>query len=94
MPRRKPIILPDGVTMEMLDEYARERLNEKRRAEYARDPGRVDQYRLSTYTNFMNRHGLLVIPMPPEQPWNELQQKCIEQSIRKALEQQGGVTNV
>lgn len=91
MPRKATTFnLPEGVTLEMLDEYARQRTNARRRAEYARDPDRVTKYRLATYTNFMQRNGMLVIPMPPALPWSDLQQKCVMQMVKKAMEQQGG----
>lgn len=93
MPRKEPMTLPDGITLEMLDEYARQRENARRRADYARHPERVERHRQATYTNFMNRHSLLVVPMPPPWPWSDLQQKCIMQMIKKAMQEQGGVVN-
>ena len=40
--------LPNGVTVEMLDEYARQRENARRRADYAKHPERVERQRMST----------------------------------------------
>lgn len=51
--------LPEGVTLEMLDEYARERENAARRACYARHPERVMRQRLTSAANLLTRHGLI-----------------------------------
>ena len=89
MPRPKPLDnLPEGVTVEMLDEYARNRENAKRRADYAKHPERVERHRLTTYTNFLNRHGMLVVPTPPPLPWTDLQKRCLIQMLRSAFEEQ------
>lgn len=90
MPRTEWTDLPEGITLEMLDEYARKRENARRRADYAKHPERVERHRLTTYTNFLNRHGQLVIPKPPAPPWSDLQARCLLQMLRCAWEQQGG----
>jgi len=51
--------LPEGVTLEMLDEYARERENAARRESYARHPDRVMRQRLTSAANLLARYGLL-----------------------------------
>lgn len=51
--------LPDGVTLEMLDEYARAQLNASRRASYARHPERVMKQRLTSAANLLCRYGLI-----------------------------------
>ena len=51
--------LPEGVTLAMLDEYARERENAARRASYARHPERVLRQRLTSAANLLTRHGLI-----------------------------------
>ena len=51
--------LPEGVTLDMLDEYARERENAARRASYARHPERVMRQRLTSAANLLTRHGLI-----------------------------------
>lgn len=78
--------LPEGLTLEMLDEYARHKENARRRADYAKHPERVERNRLTTYTNFLNRHGKLVIDCPPALPWNEAQQSAILNELARAME--------
>ena len=51
--------LPEGVTDEMLEEYARERENAARRASYALHPERVLRQRLTSAANLLTRHGLI-----------------------------------
>lgn len=51
--------LPEGVTLEMLDEYARDHENAARRASYARHPERVMRQRLTSAANLLTRHGLI-----------------------------------
>ena len=53
--------LPDGITLEQLDAYARERENARRRADYAKHPERIERQRVNTYRNFLTRRGYLVI---------------------------------
>lgn len=48
-----------GLTLEQLDEYARQRTNRARRECYARHPERVMRQRLTSATNLLNRHGLI-----------------------------------
>lgn len=89
----KPInldTLPPGVTLEILDEYARKKENARRRADYARHPERVERHRLTTYTNFLLKHGRVVISTPPPPPWDDMQKSCILHAIEAAL-QNGGV---
>ena len=63
--------LPPGVTLEQLDAYARERENARRRADYARHPERAERQRLATYTNFLRRHGRVVLDNLPPWPWTD-----------------------
>ena len=79
--------LPDGLTEEMLIDYARNRENARRRADYARHPERVERQRMTTYTNFLNRHGKLVIPAPPPPPWTDLQERCLLNMLKAALQE-------
>lgn len=51
--------LPEGVTLAMLDEYARERENAARRASYARHPERVMRQRQTSAVNLLYRCGLI-----------------------------------
>jgi len=81
--------LPPGVNFAILDEYARRRELERRRAYYANHPKQIEKQRIRTYTNFLNRHGQLVIQTPPAPPWNDVQAKCLLHMLRCALEQQG-----
>lgn len=85
--------LPEGVTLEMLDEYARQKENARRRADYARHPERIDRQRTNTYRNFFNRKGYIVVPMPPAAPWDEMTQGRILSDLRTAMLDQGGVAN-
>ena len=75
MPRQsKPLPpIPDGLTLEDLDAYARERTNAKRRAKYAADPERVKRQRVQAYTNFLQRNGYMILPMLPPPPWTQSQ---------------------
>lgn len=91
MPRTTLDTLPEGITLEMLDEYARKRENARRRADYAKHPERVERHRLTTYTNYLNRHGKLVIPAPPPPPWSDLQERCLLGLLRAALAEQNAV---
>lgn len=84
--------LPDGLTLEQLDEYARKRENARRREDYARHPERVERQRLSTYTNFLRKHGRIVMTRPPAPPWNDLQAKAILKALETAMTE-GGVAN-
>lgn len=54
-----PDNLPDGITVEMLDEYATDKINAARRASYARHPERVLRQRLTSATNLLYKHGLI-----------------------------------
>lgn len=63
--------LPPGVTLEQLDAYARERENARRRADYARHPERAERQRLTSYTNFLRRHGRVVLDNLPPWPWTD-----------------------
>lgn len=84
-------ILPEGVTLEMLDAYARQKTNERRREDYARHPERTERHRMTTYRNFFNRRDYLVLPMPPDLPWNILQERAILHAVMAAMaEQKGG----
>lgn len=80
--------LPEGITLEQLDAYARERENARRRADYRKHPERVERHRLTTYCNFINRHGLSVIPTPPAPPWTEQQRDEIILALQTAMEAQ------
>lgn len=51
--------LPSGMTLENLDEYAREHHNAARRASYANHPERVLRQRLTCAANLLHRYGLL-----------------------------------
>lgn len=84
--------LPDGLTLEQLDEYARKKENERRREDYARHPERAERQRLSSYTNFLRRHGRIVMARPPAPPWNDLQAKAILKALETAMTE-GGVAN-
>lgn len=84
--------LPEGVTLEMLDEYARQKENARRRADYAKHPERIARQRTNTYRNFLNRQGYLVVPMPPTGPWDEPTQGRLLGELRSALADQGGLT--
>lgn len=86
----KEWLLPQGLSLEMLDAYAREKTNERRREDYARNPERTEKHRRATYRNFFNKRGYLVLPMPPAQPWNELQERAILHAITAAMREQGG----
>ena len=94
-PRTTWAHLPDGLTLAELDSYARERENARRREDYHRHPERVERHRLTTYTNYLNRHGKLVISMPQTPPpWdNELVQRCILHAVEDAMREQGGEVN-
>lgn len=81
--------LPDGLTLEMLDDYARKRENARRRADYARHPERAERQRLTTYTNFLRRHDRIVMAAPPAPPWNETQERAILQAVRAAMGEVG-----
>ena len=54
--------LPAGVTLEMLDTYARQRENARRRADYARHPERILRNRGQQYVNFLTKHGREIWP--------------------------------
>ena len=81
--------LPEGLTLEQLDEYARQRENARRRADYAKHPERVERQRLSTYSNFLRRHGRIVMTRPPAPPWSDLQKKCILKALEAAMAEEG-----
>lgn len=53
------IRLPEGLTLEQLDQYARERENARRRADYRRHPERATRNRLTSAANLLYRHGLI-----------------------------------
>ena len=78
--------LPEGLTLEMLDEYARVKENARRRADYAKHPDRVLRNRLTTATNLLNRHGRIVMSCPPPLPWTEAQQSAILTELAAAME--------
>lgn len=82
--------LPEGLTLDQLDEYARQRENARRRADYAKHPERVLRQRLSTYSNFLRKNGRIVMTMPPAPPWNEMQKAAILRAIETAM---GGDAN-
>lgn len=67
----KPFELPPGLTMEELDEYARVRENARRRADYARHPERAERQRLRAYTNYLRKHGRVVLENLPPWPWTD-----------------------
>ena len=88
---KKDFSLPDGITLEQLDAYARERENARRRADYAKHPERVEKHRQQTYTNFLNRHGMLVVPCPrAPRPWNDMQKECFIHMLECAIDNQAG----
>lgn len=84
--------LPDGLTLEELDEYARQRENARRRADYAKHPERVLRQRLSTYSNFLRRNGRIVMDRPPAPPWTDLQKRAILKALETAMAE-GGAAN-
>ena len=84
--------LPEGLTLDQLDEYARQRENARRRADYAAHPERALRQRLSSYSNFLRKNGRIVIARPPAPPWNDLQQKAILQALEAAMAE-GGAAN-
>ena len=51
--------LPEGLTLEMLDQYATARRNAIRRANYSRHPDRVLAQRLRAAVNLLERHGVI-----------------------------------
>jgi hypothetical protein len=61
-----PYSLPDGITLEALDEYARAMGNRQRRESYARHPERVMRQRLVSAANLLTRHGLIDEPTRAE----------------------------
>ena len=81
--------LPDGLTLEMLDDYARKRENARRRADYARHPERAERQRLNTYTNFLRRHDRIVMERPPAPPWTDVQKSAILHALELAMGEVG-----
>lgn len=80
--------LPEGVTVEMLDAYARERQNRARRESYARHPERVERQRLTSYTNFLTKHGRIVLDSVPPLPWSDADRAAV---LAQAERLAGGV---
>lgn len=70
MPRYE-LNLPDGLTLDMLDDYARAKQNAQRRANYAAHPETYHAQRIRSNVNFLRKNGFLVVPMDelPPKPW-------------------------
>ena len=51
--------LPEGVTVDLVDEYARLRINYARRESYARHPERVMRQRIISAANLLKKMGYL-----------------------------------
>lgn len=49
--------LPDGITVEMLDEYARAKANERRREYYRNNPEKGKQHRIRSAINLLSKNG-------------------------------------
>ena len=58
----KNFVLPAGITIEELDEYARQKECARRRADYAKHPERVLRNRITAAVNLLERQGFTVIP--------------------------------
>lgn len=58
------INLPEGLTIEMLDDYARKRENARRRADYRKHPERAKRNRISAARNLLQRNGYFVAETP------------------------------
>ena len=86
----KGLNLPDGVTLEMLDAYAREKENARRRADYAAHPERVLRNRVQSSINFLRRSGYIVIagPLPPL-PWGNAERRNSLQQLEEAHREGG-----
>lgn len=99
MANRKPYTIPDGWTMEMLEEaaaeYARKKRNEYNRAH--RDL--ITQQRIRTSANLLRKNGYYVMAidaMPAGEPfdWAEGEVRFVIGSIRSYIEEyKGGAAN-
>lgn len=99
MANRKPYKIPDGWTMEMLEEaaadYARKKRNEYNRAH--RDL--IEQQRIRSSANLLRKNGYYVMPidaMPAGEPfdWQEEEVKMVIGSIHGYIEEyKGGAAN-
>lgn len=87
----KDFDLPNGVTLEMLDAYARKKENARRRADYAAHPERVHRNRVQSSINFLKRSGYTVIngDIPPL-PWGKAEKQAILQQLEAARRDEGG----
>ena len=90
--KRKPLEIPDGYTLEELEEAAKEYIRRKRREYNKKHPDIIEQQLLRTYTNKLRKNGFFVMHAElPEPPWTEDQEKFILQAIRANME---GLRNV
>ena len=85
--KRKPLEIPDGYTLEELEEAAKEYIRRKRREYNKKHPDIIEQQRLRTYANALRRNGFFVMNAEiPDLPWSETQEKMILQAIRANVE--------
>lgn len=88
------VCLPEGLTLEQLDLYAAQRERERRRENYHRHPERVERNRITTYTNFLQKHGKVVIPRPADPwPWTPVQKEILAYSVYLAMRGEEAMDN-
>jgi hypothetical protein len=97
--------IPANVAIEMLDDYARKKENERRRAAYKANPERAMKYRVTSAINLLRSSGYIVnkvgegVTIPgytvirgelPEQPWTDEQKKMLVDAMDAAYKARKG----
>lgn len=73
-------------TREKIKVYQREYQREYK----ARNPEKVQRYKLASAVHLLNQNGLLVIPVPSALPWNTRTKTEILKSVLMGMQEQFG----
>lgn len=72
-------------TKEKIKLYQRE----YQRGYKARNPEKVQRYRIASAIHLLNQNGFLTIPMPPPPPWTDNQKAIIISEMEVSVHEQG-----
>ena len=79
--------LPEGITLEALDQYAAAKERERRRKYRIEHPEKMKNQRTVAYKNFLTRNGYLVIKTGAMEPLPDFTLETVPAAVRAAMQQ-------
>lgn len=78
--------LPDGITLEALDQYAAAKERERRRKYRIEHPEKMKSQRTVACKNFLTRNGYLVIKTGEMEPLPDFELDAAPEAVRAAMQ--------